>query len=74
MVQKLFECWLKGANLQAAFITRSFMPPVTEELTFTAPSLSVAAELNYSAARPSRFAEAVYHQSRSRHRVGMIRG
>ena len=35
--------------MQAAFITRSFMSPITEELTFTAPALSAAAELNYGA-------------------------
>jgi len=75
IVQQLFEeGLLKGAILQAAFITRSFMPPVTEELTFTAPTLSVAAELNSGSARPSRFAEAVYHQPESTHPVVMIEG
>jgi len=75
IVQSLYEEGvLKGAILQAAFITRSFMPPVTEEMTFTAPTLSVAAELNYGAARASRFAEAVYHQSESTQPVVMIEG
>jgi len=75
IVQSLYEEGvLKGAILQAAFITRSFMPPVTDELTFTAPTLSVAAELNYGAARASRFAEAVYHQPESTHPVVMIEG
>jgi len=75
IVQSLYEEGVfKGAILQAAFITRSFMPPTTEELTFTAPTLSVAAELNFGAARASRFAEAVYHQPESTQPVVMIEG
>jgi len=75
VVQELFEEGVvSGAILQAAFITRSFLPPQTEKLAFTAPTLSVAAELNYGSARVSRFAEAVYHQPEATHPVVLIEG
>jgi len=75
VVQKLHEQGVvSGAILQAAFITRSFLPPQTAELAFTAPTLSVGAELNYGAARPPRFAEAVYNQPESTHPVVVIEG
>jgi len=75
IVQELFEEGVvSGAILQAAFITRAFLPPQTEKLAFTAPTLSVAAELNYGAARVSRFAEAVYHQPEATHPVVLIEG
>lgn len=75
IVQKLYEAGtLTGAILQAAFITRSFLPPQVEKLSFTAPTLSVAAELNYGSARVSRFAEAVYHQPEATHPVVLIEG
>jgi len=73
--QKLYEEGvLKGVVLQAAFITREYLPPVTESLTFTAPTLSVCAELNFGQARPSRFAEAVYRQPEATHPVVVIEG
>merc|ERR1740129_101015 len=65
---------LAGAILQAAFITRQFLPPTQSEITFPAPTLTVGAELNYGSARVSRFAEAIYHQPASTHPVVIIEG
>lgn len=65
---------LAGAVLQAAFLTRPFLPPTQSEVTFPGPTLTVGAELNYGQARVSRFAEAVYHQPESTHPVVIIEG
>jgi len=75
IVQELYEEGvLSGAILQAAFITRTFLPPTTDSFAFKAPTLSVAAELNYGSARVPRFAEAVYHQPEATHPVVLIEG
>jgi hypothetical protein len=75
IVQELYEEGvLSGAILQAAFITRQFLPPQTASLAFKAPTLTVAAELNYGSARVSRMAEAVYHQPEATHPVVLIEG
>jgi len=75
IVQELYdEGVLSGVVLQAAFITRSFFPPVTADLAFTAPTLTVGAELNFATARITRFAEAVYRQPEATHPVVIIEG
>jgi hypothetical protein len=75
IVQELFdEGVLSGMIIQAAYITRSFLPPVTDSFAFTPPTLTVGAELNYGLARLTRYAEAVYRQPSSTHPVVVIEG
>lgn len=66
----------KGVVLQASNIVRPNFPPMVDSFSYTAPTLTIGAELNFGYARITRMAEAFYRQfsMMDTHPVVMIEG